>query len=60
MNKIKVRIFDNKKSFPVSGSGKRGYGAIDEMYLDNTFGLLNYGISKDSELNYTRKLIKNK
>lgn len=60
MNKIKVRIFDNKKSFPVSGSGKRGYGAIDEMYLDNTFDLLNYGISKESELNFTRKLIKNK
>ena len=58
MNKIKVRIFDNKKSFPVSGSGKRGYGAIDDMYLDNTFNLLNYSISKDNELNYTKKLIK--
>ena len=60
MSKIKIRIFDNKKSFPVSGSGKRGYGAIDEMYLDNTFDLLNYGISKDTEVIYSKKLIKNK
>ena len=60
MSKIKIRIFDNKKSFPVSGSGKRGYGAIDEMYLDNTFDLLNYSISKDTEAIYSKKLIKNK
>ena len=30
------------------------------MYLDNTFDLLNYGISKDTEAIYSKKLIKNK
>lgn len=58
MNRMKVRIFDTKNSFPVSGSGKRGYGLIDQMNLDNTFDLATYGLAHKKEKENEKKLVR--
>lgn len=38
--KLFFRIFDNKTSFPLTGSGKRSFKALDEMNLKNTFKII--------------------
>lgn len=40
-NRILFRIMDNKKSYPLTGSGKRNITAIDEMGIENTICINN-------------------